>query len=124
VNKHLSRIKAAREKRNYCQEFVAEQLNISQRAYSSIENGESKLSVNRMIDLAHILDITVEEILADYMESTITNNFNNDAEGNQGSLIVNNTNVEELITLYEKIIKSKDEEIAFLRNLISSKISK
>jgi len=124
VNKHLSRIKLAREKRNYCQEFVADQLHITQRAYSSIENGDTKLSVTRMFELAKILEITIEEILADYMESINTNNFNNEAAGNQGSLIVNNTNVEELITLYEKIIKSKDEEIAFLRDLINSKISK
>jgi transcriptional regulator with XRE-family HTH domain len=48
---------------NYCQEYVAGQLNISQNAYSKLELGYSQLTVNRLFQIAKILEISVTDLL-------------------------------------------------------------
>ena len=57
------RIRKIREFRNYTQTHLADKLNISQNAYSKIENGTSKLTTDRLEELAKILDVPVESML-------------------------------------------------------------
>lgn len=54
------KIRKIREFRNYTQTHLADKLNISQNAYSKIENGTSKLSTDRLEEVAKILDVPVE----------------------------------------------------------------
>ena len=56
-------LRTHRIKKGYSQEYVAFYLNITQKAYSKIENGHTKLTVNRLKELAIILDISKEEML-------------------------------------------------------------
>ena len=49
------KIRQAREKSNYTQEYVANLLNISQNAYSKIELGVTRLSVERLLQIAEVL---------------------------------------------------------------------
>ena len=57
------KIKRIREHRNYTQQHMAEKLELSQNAYSKIENGTTKLTVDRLEEIAKILDVPVESIL-------------------------------------------------------------
>lgn len=50
-------IRRAREYRNYTQEYLAYKLSISQNAYSKIELGHTKLTVDRLFQIADVLDI-------------------------------------------------------------------
>ncbi|MBK8502552.1 MAG: helix-turn-helix transcriptional regulator [Saprospiraceae bacterium] len=43
--------------RGYSQEYVAHQLDISQKAYSKIERGETKLTIDRLLKLSRIMEI-------------------------------------------------------------------
>jgi transcriptional regulator with XRE-family HTH domain len=57
-------IRHRREYRNYTQEYLAAKLDISQNAYSKIELGYTKITVERLFQIADVLDYDVVEILA------------------------------------------------------------
>ncbi len=110
---YQSRIKEIREKKKLTQEYVADSLKLSQRAYSSIESGKSVLSVDRLMQISEILETPISELIgAD--GNAIQNNFNN-THNNKGNLVVNQNNYEQLQVLYERIIAAKDAEIEQLK---------
>nr|WP_294792624.1 helix-turn-helix transcriptional regulator [uncultured Mucilaginibacter sp.] len=49
-------IRTKREKSNYTQEYLAYKLNISQNAYSKIELGYTKITLERLFQIAEILE--------------------------------------------------------------------
>ncbi len=57
------RLKSLREIRNYTQEYVADELGISQSYYSKIEKEQVELSVRHLCRLAEILNIEVSVLL-------------------------------------------------------------
>ena len=56
-------IRSKREYRNYTQEYLAAKLNISQNAYSKIELGYTKITVERLFQIASILEFDVSELI-------------------------------------------------------------
>ncbi|MGY0039836.1 helix-turn-helix domain-containing protein [Pedobacter sp. NJ-S-72] len=56
-------IRKIREFRNYTQDYLAAKLSISQNAYSKIELGYSKLTVERLFQIAAILDVRVMQLI-------------------------------------------------------------
>lgn len=56
-------IRKIREYRDYTQDYLAAKLKISQNAYSKIELGYSKLTVDRLFQIALILEIEVTHLL-------------------------------------------------------------
>lgn len=56
-------IRNKREYRNYTQEYLAAKLNISQNAYSKIELGYTKITLERLFQIADILEFSVAELL-------------------------------------------------------------
>ncbi|WP_443937332.1 helix-turn-helix domain-containing protein [Pedobacter sp. MW01-1-1] len=56
-------IRKIREFRDYTQEYLAAKLKISQNAYSKIELGYSKLTIERLFHVASILEIDVAKLL-------------------------------------------------------------
>ncbi len=59
------RIRDARVKNGYSQEFVAAKIGISQNAYSRIELGLAKLSIERMLKICDILQVSVLDLLTE-----------------------------------------------------------
>ena len=57
------KIKQIRELKNFTQEYVAGKLNLSTRAYSKIETGETQLTINRLNEISTILGIEPMEVL-------------------------------------------------------------
>ena len=56
-------IKKARLDRNYSQEYVAGRLDISQNAYSKIELGHTKITVDRLSAIAEILELNLAKLI-------------------------------------------------------------
>jgi len=56
-------IRKVREYRNYTQDYLAAKLEISQNAYSKIELGYSKITLDRLFHIALILEVEVMELL-------------------------------------------------------------
>jgi transcriptional regulator with XRE-family HTH domain len=68
------RIKKLRESKNLTQEFMANQLKISQNSYSRIETENTKLTTERLNDIAKVLDIPAEIIISNEAPSYTINN--------------------------------------------------
>jgi transcriptional regulator with XRE-family HTH domain len=56
-------IRKKRECRNYTQEYLAAKLSISQNAYSKIELGYTKITVERLFQIAEILNIDIADLI-------------------------------------------------------------
>jgi len=57
-------IRNKREHRNYTQEYLAAKLDISQNAYSKIELGYTKITVERLFQIAEVLDFEVADLIS------------------------------------------------------------
>lgn len=113
------KIRQIRELKGFSQEFIANSLNISIRAYSKIETGETQLTINRLNEISSILEITPQEILG--FDSSLI--FNNNSTNQQGGEFVayNNTEIEYVKHLYEKLLEEKDKMIAVLQKQLFEK---
>ena len=56
-------IRSKREFRNYTQEYLAFKLHISQNAYSKIELGYTKITLERLFQIAEILEFDVVDFI-------------------------------------------------------------
>lgn len=56
-------IRNNREFRNYTQEYLAFKLKISQNAYSKIELGYTKITVERLFQIAEVLEMDIVDLL-------------------------------------------------------------
>lgn len=58
-------IRHLRRKKEYSQEYMAAHLDISQNAYSKLETGKIPMTVDRLCEVARILDIPPTDLLAE-----------------------------------------------------------
>jgi transcriptional regulator with XRE-family HTH domain len=56
-------IRQYRMLRGYSQEYVAFHLDISQKAYSKLERGETRLTVDRLLKLCEIMGIEMASVV-------------------------------------------------------------
>lgn len=60
-----ARIRARREKARMSQAELASAADISTQHISNIENAKTKVSLERIVDIANVLDCSVDELLCD-----------------------------------------------------------
>lgn len=118
----IEKIKEYRKKKGYSHENMAEELNISQVAYSKIEKNETKLTVDRLYQIATILETPVYDLL-DLMPNNVYNQqyFYDTSVGHQEIQNLyqeNKEKTEKIETLYEERLKDKDKIIQQLQELI------
>ncbi|RKR04784.1 DNA-binding XRE family transcriptional regulator [Flavobacterium sp. 90] len=99
-----NKIKSIRELKNYTQEYMAEQLGVTQAGYSKIEKGKTILSYVKLVEIARILEVSVEDILS-FDGQRYFGNFNKVIGNNNGSILINTENTTTLNVLYEDKIK-------------------
>ena len=106
------KLKQIRELKNFTQEYVAGKLNLSTRAYSKIETGETQLTINRLNEISKVLGIEPLEILGfDYKQ--VFNHCKQD-----GYIGINHINLpEKLVQQYEETIQALKEQIQLLKLL-------
>ena len=108
-----TKIKQIRELKNLTQDYVASQLQLTTRAYSKIESGETQLTINRLNEISSILGIEPLEILG-FDDKQVFNNCKQ--EGNIG---INHINIpDKLIQQYEKTIQVLEDEVLLLKSLL------
>ncbi|MBS1529362.1 MAG: helix-turn-helix transcriptional regulator [Bacteroidetes bacterium] len=77
IKKVAHNIRKIREYRNYTQEYLAAKLRISQNAYSKIELGHTRITIDRLFHIANILEVDPIDILdtngSDFL-STLSSN--------------------------------------------------
>src|SRR5690554_469032 len=110
------KIKSIRELKNFTQEFMADKLGITQAAYSKIENGQTKLTMNKIVDIATIFEMDVNDLMA-YDTQKYFNSFNNVKGSNNGSTIVKSQDdtvkklYEDKILLLEKLLFETEKQL-------------
>lgn len=67
------KLKTLREINNFTQAYVADQLEISQNAYSLIEKGATKITLDRLEDLAVFYKIKPSDLLTEGFDGLIKN---------------------------------------------------
>jgi transcriptional regulator with XRE-family HTH domain len=113
IHQPETKIKQIRELKNFTQEYVAQQLGLSTRAYSKIETGETQLTINRLNEISAILEVQPMEVLG-FDDKKIFNI--NHSTGNNG---YNNIMYpEKLIQQYEETIQALKEQIAVMKLLM------
>jgi transcriptional regulator with XRE-family HTH domain len=102
-----------REIRGYTQEGVAHELEISQSAYSKIENNSASISLEKMMRLSKILKIPLEKILVFDIEKYVEN-----SKTIEEPMV---DSMKALKELYETRITHLKEEVLFLRDELRAK---
>ena len=57
------RIRQLRRNKDYSQQFMADELGISQNAYSKLESGKTPIHLDRLYEVAALLEISIAELL-------------------------------------------------------------
>ena len=99
----FNKIKQIREFKNISQEYMAHELEISQSTYAKIESGQLIPKIDRLYQIADLLEVDISTLL------NTTNNFtlNFNANANQSGYINNQNNTIVDIDLLRKIISEE-----------------
>src|ERR1700754_2018139 len=114
------KLRLLREYRNYSQVYIADQLGITQNAYSRIENNQTRLTADRLSKLAGILNVPLLELLSEkepviqFAETPSPVSPVPSVKDEHWKEMIENTR-----QLYGQVITSKDEKIANLENELS-----
>lgn len=111
------KIRKLRELRNYTQEYMATQLGLSQKAYCNIETNQTKISLDRFIQIAQILAVDAEKLFS-FDEDTAINNVINNKLKECTEFVINQNTSERENELLRETVRKQDAEIAFLRSII------
>ena len=110
------KIRNLRELKNLTQEYMAEQLGITQAGYSKIESGATKLTYNKIEEISKVLGVQTEELLA-FDSQKYFNSFNNVKGSNNGSVTIKvedgdiKSLYEDKIRLLEKLLYNTEREL-------------
>lgn len=114
-------IRKLRELRNYTQQFMADQLEISLSGYGKIERNDTNVSLGRLQQIANILDVDVHGILL-FNDELIFNLSNNEVGNSQ----VNNyySGREELLERIIKQLRKENENLLSIIELMHTNLRK
>ena len=118
MEKVLDNIRKTRKLRGYSLENMATELDISDSAYRKIENNQTKLSLDRFLQIAKILDVSMNELIGEKSHREY-NQHNNE----QGTFIghqefenyyqENKEITQKLLNSFDSTIKRQQEEVLF-----------
>lgn len=66
-----TRIRDIRQKRGFTQEKLAEELDCSSNFISYIERGKKGMSIDMLVNLANVLNVSADELFRDFLVNTI-----------------------------------------------------
>ncbi|GGF24020.1 helix-turn-helix domain-containing protein [Flavobacterium limi] len=108
-NAILNNIKNIRELKNYTQEYVAGQLGLTQSGYNKIEKGKTILGKNRLLKIAAVLEVSVDEIIN--FQSSISVKTEVEKTPEIDAVVKLNKIYQKKIKLLEKALEDKTNEL-------------
>ena len=117
----LSRIKEYRKKKGLSYENMAFELNTSPAAYRKIELNQTKLTVDRLFQIAQILEAKVEDLLDIKADKIYKQDITENGVGYQAIehfYSDNKEKSEKIEQLYEARLKDKDTMIEQLQKML------
>ncbi len=114
TDQHLGRnIRNLREMKNYTQEIFAIRLDISQKQFSRIENGEVSPTIRMLFKICQVLEVEPAFLLEFDSNKIFNNNSINQSGGEFNAY--NDTPIKDVKILYERLLSEKDEIIELLK---------
>ena len=111
-------IRKFRELKGYSQEYMANEMELTQASYAKLESNTTKISVERLFTIAKLLETDVADILELNKQTIYHQDIKEHSIGHQEVQNLHQDNKE----VYEKLLQSKDEQIALLKSLLSQYI--
>ncbi len=108
---------------------MAEKLNLSETGYAKIERGESKLNIDRIQQIANVLEVNLADLIPFGDDAVIIFNNSNDnfSNSNNFSLAFGNNTLEqeiaklhELLIMKNDVISSREREIELLKQQVAT----
>ncbi|MDR0232243.1 MAG: helix-turn-helix domain-containing protein [Dysgonamonadaceae bacterium] len=116
VERIIRKIREVRKQKGYSNDAMAVDLDMSTSAYNKLERMETVLTLERFLRIRDILQIPY----SDFFECN-GNSYQQDLKDSSiGHYEVQNL-YQENREVYEKLVQSKDEQIAFLKDLLEKK---
>lgn len=112
-----NKLRKFRELRNYTQEYMAKELNMTTAGYGKIERDESEITYQKLEKIAQILGMRVEDII-NFNESLVFNVMYNQTGITNGYVVAPENTFDNERKLFEQIIQQLREENAFLKKLL------
>ncbi len=107
------KLRFVRHIKKWSQEEIAHRLNMSPSAYGSVERGETKLSFQRLEEIAKVFDVELSDLI-DLNEKSIFNNFGGTNSISNCHTWYNNPSFEQLLEL-QNALKQAHLEIDYLK---------
>jgi transcriptional regulator with XRE-family HTH domain len=108
MNKIGNKIRLAREERGLSQEKLAFDLGISQPSYARLEKLDSRISITKLIEIAHVFKTTVADLIDEKTQKVINQ------QGSENP----NAYVDSIINADKEHIQTLRNEINFLREML------
>jgi len=116
----IDNIRTIRKHKGFSHEAMAISLGISQAAYTKIEQGDTKLTIDRLQKIAEILDVKLGDLLEFEPQS-----FHQEIHNNNSVTAISHQKVENLYQenreIYEKLIAAKEKQIVLLEKMLEMK---
>jgi transcriptional regulator with XRE-family HTH domain len=112
------KIRKLRELKNLTQTHMAQELGVTQSAYSKIELGESEVTYSRLERISGVLGMKPEEVIS-FNDQLVFNISNNPYGGNVFSHIDQNGITENERKLYKDQVDSLKDEVAHLKEMLA-----
>ena len=108
-----TRIRKIREERGIKQEYLADEMGITQSSYGRLEKNDNRLTVTKLTQISEILNVSISTLFGEKATNVIHENNGNNAQAHIGTLIQQD----------KEHIESLKEEIIFLRTLLGESVS-
>lgn len=118
------KIRVMREMNQWSQEEMAEKLAMSANGYAKIECGQTKLTFDKLNQIAQIFKIDVVELITKekplfLLVGDNSHNYGSNYYGNNEALIAENEKLKLTISHNNEIIQRQENEILALKEIIS-----
>jgi transcriptional regulator with XRE-family HTH domain len=114
-------IRKIRAMKGLSQEYLCNELNITQKHLSRIENGHVDISLSMLYKIAKALDIKLNVLLG-LSNENIYNHIIHTQNGEEYKFYYG-TEIEQIQNLYERLLKEKDELIQLQKQIIEQRVS-
>lgn len=104
-----TKIRRFRENKDYTQEYMAYQLNISQNNYSRLEKEPENMSLKRLEEICKILEINLKDLIDRKELNVYFNNNQAESQYAHGNIIIHNYPkelIENMLSRLENVEKS------------------
>ena len=106
---YSERIRKIRETKGFKQDYIADKLGISTTAYSKMENGETKITLEKLHKIAEIYKTTVQSIID--FELNVNSNVLDYPKNAIGTNPIYHEN--------EKLVEQLQKEVSFLKEQLT-----